>query len=106
MPAFYGAGLMAVDDPLSPFWSPARHADRRPFLAARGAITRSIRGWFEAQGFTEVETAILQVSPGSETRLHAPRTELTRADGARAARYMRTSPEFACKKLLAAGETR
>jgi lysyl-tRNA synthetase class 2 len=106
MPAFYGAGLMAVDDPLSPFWSPARHADRRPFLAARGAITRSIRGWFEAQGFTEVETAILQVSPGNETHLHAPRTELTRADGARTARYMRTSPEFACKKLLAAGETR
>jgi len=96
---------MAADDPFSPFWSQARHADRRPFLAARGAITRSVRAWFEAQGFTEVETAILQVSPGNETHLHAPRTELTRADGARAARYMRTSPEFACKKLLAAGET-
>jgi elongation factor P--(R)-beta-lysine ligase len=96
---------MAADDPFLPFWSPARHADRRPFLAARGAITRSVRGWFEAQGFTEVDTAILQVSPGNEIHLHAPRTELTRADGAPAARYMRTSPEFACKKLLAAGET-
>jgi lysyl-tRNA synthetase class 2 len=88
----------------SPWWTPARHADIRPFLAARSAITKAIRAWFEEQGFAEVETGILQVSPGNETHLHAPRTELRRADGARAPRYLRTSPEFACKKLLAAGE--
>src|SRR5580698_8331265 len=90
----------------SPWWPPARHADIRPFLAARNAVTRSIRAWFDEQGFTEVETGILQVSPGNETHLHAPRTELSRADGTRATRYLRTSPEFACKKLLAAGEAR
>src|ERR1017187_5902967 len=88
----------------SPWWSSARHADIRPFLAARGAITRAVRAWFDEQGFAEVETGILQVSPGNETHLHAPRTELVRADGGRATRYLRTSPEFACKKLLAAGE--
>ena len=54
----------------------------------------------------EVETSVLQVSPGNETHLHAPRTEIMRPDGSRASRYLRTSPEFACKKLLAAGETR
>ena len=97
---------MAGNAPLSPWWSPARHADIRPFLMARRAVTRAVRGWFEEQGFAEVETGILQVSPGNETHLHAPHTELSDTDGARTIRYLRTSPEFAAKKLLAAGETR
>src|SRR3981081_476530 len=97
---------MADHDQLSPWWSAKRHADIRPFLMARAAITRAIRAWFDEQGFAEVETGILQVSPGNETHLHAPRSELIRADGTRATRYLRTSPEFACKKLLAAGETK
>ncbi|AUC96878.1 EF-P lysine aminoacylase GenX [Bradyrhizobium sp. SK17] len=95
---------MTGHDQPSPWWMPRRYADRRPFLQARTAITRALRAWFEEQGFAEVETAILQVSPGNETHLHAPRTELRQADGARTTRYLRTSPEFACKKLLAAGE--
>src|SRR4030088_2611799 len=98
--------LMAGNDQISPWWSKARHADIRPFLMARSAVTKAIRAWFDEQGFAEVETGILQVSPGNETHLHAPRTELTRADGTRAPRYLRTSPEFAAKKLLAAGEER
>ncbi|HVX77662.1 MAG TPA: EF-P lysine aminoacylase EpmA [Bradyrhizobium sp.] len=97
---------MAENHTPSPWWSPGRHADRRPFLNARGAVIRVIRTWFEAQGFTEVETGVLQVSPGNETHLHAPRAELFGADGRAATRYLRTSPEFACKKLLAAGEQR
>src|ERR1700732_5224139 len=97
---------MADHDQLSPWWSATRHADIRPFLTARSAITKAIRAWFDEQGFAEVETGILQASPGNETHLHAPRTELTSATGALATRYLRTSPEFACKKLLAAGEPR
>lgn len=97
-----------VGEPIatSPWWTPARHADIKPFLAARSAITRAVRAWFDEQGFAEVETGILQVSPGNETHLHAPRTELTGGDGARRTRYLRTSPEFAAKKLLAAGEAK
>ena len=95
---------MAGMDQPSPWWSATRHADRKPFLLARAEITRAVRAWFGEQGFAEVETGILQVSPGNETHLHAPRTELHGADGARATRYLRTSPEFTCKKLLAAGE--
>ena len=104
--AAQGALPMSATDLPSAWWSPARHADRKPFLTARGAITRAVRGWFDEKGFAEVETGILQVSPGNETHLHAPRTELTGGDGARATRYLRTSPEFAAKKLLAAGEQR
>ncbi len=71
---------------------------------ARAAITKAVRAWFEEQGFSEVETSILQISPGNETHLHALRTELGSPAGGSASRYLRTSPEFAAKKLLAAGE--
>jgi lysyl-tRNA synthetase class 2 len=64
----------------------------------------AIRRWFEAEGFIEVETAALQVSPGNETHLHAFATELIGSDGTHRPLYLHTSPEFACKKLLAAGE--
>ena len=97
---------MSGADGASPWWSRSRHDDRRPFLLARREITRAVRAWFDEQGFLEVETGILQVSPGNETHLHAPCADLTRADGGRVRRYLRTSPEFACKKLLAAGEQR
>ena len=95
---------MNQTDQPSPWWTPERHADRRPFLRARAAVARALRAWFAAEGFTEVETAVLQVSPGNETHLHAPATRLTLASGNTLTRYFRTSPEFACKKLLAAGE--
>lgn len=90
----------------SPWWDRDRHADRRPFLLARARMKSAIRDWFEAQGFIEVETACLQVSPGNETHLHAFKTESVGTDLARRTRYLHTSPEFAMKKLLAAGETR
>ena len=89
-----------------PFWLPGRHAARRPHLLARGRIAAAIRAWFGQAGFLEVETATLQVSPGNETHLHAFSTGLIGPDTARHEVYLRTSPEFACKKLLAAGETR
>ncbi len=97
---------MNAGQELSPWWTPSRHLDRRPFLQARSAITRATRAWFAGEGFTEVETGILQKSPGNETHLHAPSADLTSGSGERSRYYLRTSPEFACKKLLAAGETR
>jgi elongation factor P--(R)-beta-lysine ligase len=89
-----------------PWWSPNAHVDRQPLLRARGQIQTALRGWFAAEGFAEVETGILQTSPGNEAHLHAFATEAISPAGGRNQRYLRTSPEFACKKLLAAGERR
>jgi len=90
--------------PKSPWWSVDVHADRRPFLTARGDVLRATRAYFDAHGFTEVECAALQVSPGNEAHLHAFATNLIAPDASSRGRYLHTSPEFACKKLLAAGE--
>ena len=70
------------------------------------AIGARSADWFEARDFVEVETAALQVSPGNEAHLHAFATERDRPDGRAQPLYLHTSPEFACKKLLAAGERR
>jgi lysyl-tRNA synthetase class 2 len=90
----------------STWWEPGRHTDRRPFLRARSAIVKALRHWFENEGFVEIETSILQVSPGNETHLHALATTWTTPGGQDNRSYLRTSPEFAAKKLLTAGESR
>jgi lysyl-tRNA synthetase class 2 len=65
-----------------------------------------MRAWFADGDFVEVDTAALQVSPGNEAHLHGFATNMLAPDGERRPLYLRTSPEFACKKLLAAGEAR
>ncbi|MFC7333316.1 EF-P lysine aminoacylase EpmA [Rhodocista pekingensis] len=87
-----------------PWWHPDAFARRSAALAARGRITRAVRAWFEAEDFAEVETPALQVSPGLEVHLQAFSTELRgpHPDDRRVL-HLHTSPEFAMKKLLAAG---
>ena len=107
MPAFPAGQPNGVNVSQNPgFWRPDIHADRRPLLLARNRIAAAVRAWFAERDFVEVETAALQVSPGNETHLHAFATELIGPGGERRPLYLRTSPEFACKKLLAAGEAR
>ena len=91
----------------------SRPGGRRMFMptggrfSPRAAASRRRCGLVRAEDFAEVETAILQVSPGNEAHLHAFATELIGAGRRAASRlYLHTSPEFALKKLLAAGETR
>ncbi len=98
---------MMAETPLqSPWYDLLRHSDRRPFLLTRNRILADVRAWFVAQDFFEVDVPALVVSPGNEAHLHAFKTDLIHDDGSRSTRYLHTSPEFACKKLLAAGEER
>jgi elongation factor P--(R)-beta-lysine ligase len=98
-------GALMTDRP-TPWWDSHIHADRRPLLIARNRIVAAIRDWFAGQGFIEVDCGALQVSPGNEAHLHAFATTLVEPDGTRRDMFLHTSPEFACKKLLAAGEAR
>ncbi len=66
----------------------------------------ALRAHFEAAGLIEVEPAILQASPGNEAHLHGFEAELIGTDAVARRAYLHTSPEFAMKKLLAAGEER
>jgi lysyl-tRNA synthetase class 2 len=93
-------------DETSPWWSPERHADRRPALLARNRIEMAMRGYFASHDFLLVDPPGLQRSPGNETYLHAFATQLIGNDGVAETRYLHTSPEFSMKKLLAAGEKR
>jgi lysyl-tRNA synthetase class 2 len=72
----------------------------------RNRIQAAFRARLSALDFIEVDTAALQVSPGNETHLHAFASEIIGNDGIGHTAYLHTSPEFAAKKLLAAGETR
>ncbi len=90
----------------SPWWDAGVYGDRRPRLQARGRIRAGVRAFFDAQGFEEVETAALQASPGNEAHIGGFSTALVTPEGGRQTLYLHSSPEFACKKLLAAGETR
>src|SRR5271170_4446419 len=90
----------------APWWRPDRLARRRANLAARGRILAAIRRFFAARDFVEVETPALQVSPGLEPHLHALAVTVRDPAGSRRPRFLHTSPEFAMKKLLTAGEPR
>lgn len=89
-----------------PWWRPDRFAAKRPLLRQRSRILAAIRAWFAGEGFVEVETPALVASPGIEPYLNAFATEIRGARGGRGTLYLHTSPEYAMKKLLVAGEPR
>lgn len=67
-------------------------------LKSRAHALACVRDFFSARGSLEVQTPPIVVSPGVDAWLDAPAVEL---DGQ--PRYLATSPEYAMKRLLAAG---
>lgn len=87
------------------WWNRAEYERRRPNLKTRALVLAALRRYFSDQGFIEVETPALQVSPGIDRHIQPLKTSLRGAfDSRSVVRFLHTSPEFAMKKLLAAGE--
>jgi len=63
-------------------------------LRARARALHALRTWFADHGYLEVPTPVVVPSPAMEEHLYAQQA----GDG-----FLRTSPEFALKKVLAAG---
>lgn len=82
-------------------WRPTASVDA---MRLRAALYRRIRDFFDARGVLEVETPILSESGNTDPNIESLRT---RFDGPSAAgareRWLRTSPEYPLKRLLAAG---
>ena len=64
-----------------PFWHPAEYVLRLPLLKKRAQIIEAVRQFFVSRDFLEVETPILQISPGLEPHLKAFQTSLVEPFG-------------------------
>jgi lysyl-tRNA synthetase class 2 len=78
-------------------WAPTASLET---LRLRARMLERVRAHFAATGALEVETPVM-VQAGV-TDVHLESLEVRRADGSRAG-YLHTSPEYAMKRLLAAG---
>lgn len=76
----------------------------RPRLEARARLLAAIRRFFAARGVLEVQTPILSAAGTTDPNIESFRTEFHGPEAAGAPRrWLRTSPEFFHKRLLAAG---
>jgi lysyl-tRNA synthetase class 2 len=88
---------------IRPSWGAASLAGRLPHLRRRAELTAATRGFFNARGYTEVETPCAVPVPGEEVHIRTFRTEFHTVRGEPVKLWLQTSPEFAMKKLLAGG---
>jgi len=73
-------------------------------IRLRANLNARIRAFFDERNVLEVETPVLSMAGNSDPNIASFSLEFSgRADGAPRTRWLRTSPEFALKRLLAAG---
>src|SRR5688572_20898873 len=73
-------------------------------LRLRGSLNALIRRFFAERDVLEVETPVLSRAGNTDPNIASFSLEFSgRTDGAPRTRWLRTSPEFALKRLLAAG---
>jgi lysyl-tRNA synthetase class 2 len=72
-------------------------------LRRRARLAQEVRRFFDQRGYLEVETAYAVRTPGEEVHLRTFRTERRLPTGESEPLWLHTSPEFAMKRLLAAG---
>jgi elongation factor P--(R)-beta-lysine ligase len=76
-------------------WQPSASYEA---LRQRAALTRQVRQFFEARGVLEVDTPLLSYATATDVHVHS----VPVAVGDRRC-FLQTSPEYAMKRLLAAG---
>ncbi len=82
-------------------WMPSVSRDA---LRLRAWLNRLVREFFHARNVLEVETPILSLAGNTDPNIASFSLEFSgRTDGAPRTRWLRTSPEYALKRLLAAG---
>lgn len=82
-------------------WQPSASMDA---LRLRARLNRLVREFFHAREVLEVETPIMSRAGNTDPNIASFSLEFSgRTDGAPRTRWLRTSPEFPLKRLLAAG---
>ena len=82
-------------------WQPSASLDA---IRLRARLNALVRGFFAERDVLEVETPVLSMAGNTDPNIASFALEFSgRTDGAPRTRWLRTSPEFPLKRLLAAG---
>ena len=82
-------------------WQPSASLN---VLRLRARLNATIRTFFAERDVLEVETPVMSIAGNTDANIESFSLEFSgRTDGAPRTRWLRTSPEFALKRLLAAG---
>lgn len=82
-------------------WQPSASFDA---LRLRARVNATVRAFFAERGVVEVETPVMSVAGNTDPNIASFHLEFSgRTDGAPRTRWLRTSPEYPLKRLLAAG---